>query len=93
MSITFVLRPPIEDDAPLADAQPPEPLGTTEAFDVAVGKLANCGANALAILTTQLAERLQGCGADLDPPSAWITQRSAPPRRQTKRCLVRSAPS
>jgi hypothetical protein len=29
------LRPPVEENAPLSDAEPPETLGTTEALDVA----------------------------------------------------------
>jgi hypothetical protein len=88
----LLARSTIEDDAPLADAEPPEPLGTAEAFDVTVGKLADRGADALAILPPKLAKRLQGSGADLDPPSAWISQCSAPPRRLTKGCRVRSVP-
>jgi hypothetical protein len=88
----LLARSTIEDDAPPADAQSPEPLGTAEAFDVTLGKLDDRGTYALAILSARPAEGLQGGGADLDPPSAWISQRSAPPRRLTKRCLVRSAP-
>ena len=37
-----LLRSSIEEDAPLADAEPPEALGAAEALDVALGKLADC---------------------------------------------------
>lgn len=86
----LLIRSPIEEDAPLADSEAPEALGSAEALDIAIGKLADRRGDALAILPAQLAEGLQGSGADLDPPPAWISQRSAPPRRLTKRCQVRS---
>jgi hypothetical protein len=38
----LLLRPPIEEDAPLADAEPPEALRPAEALDVAVGQLTDC---------------------------------------------------
>lgn len=38
----LLLRSPIEEDAPLADAEPPETLRATEAFDIALRKLADC---------------------------------------------------
>lgn len=84
--------PTVEDHAPLPDAQPPKTFRAAEALDVAVGKLADCCANALTVLPTQLAEGLQRSGADLDPPSAWISQRSAPPRHPAKECPVRCVP-
>jgi hypothetical protein len=88
----LLIRSSIEEDSPLADAKPPEALWPAEALDVAVGKLADRRGVALAILPAQLAEGLQGTGADLDPPLAQISQRSAPPRPLTKRFPVCSAP-
>ena len=38
----LLLRSPIEEDAPLADAEPPEALRAAEAFDIALRKLADC---------------------------------------------------
>ena len=84
-------RSSIKEDAPLADAEAPEALRTAEVFDVAVGKLADCQADSLTVLPAQLAEGLQGGGADLNPPSARVSQRLAPPRSPTKKCLARSA--
>jgi hypothetical protein len=64
----LLIRSSIEEDAPLADAEPPEALRAAKALDVALGKPADRGGNALTVLPTQLAEGLQGSGADLDPP-------------------------
>lgn len=66
----MLVGPAIKDHAPLANTQPREALGAAKAFDVSVRKLTDCGADALAILPAELAERLQGSGADLDPPLA-----------------------
>jgi hypothetical protein len=38
----LLLRSPIEEDAPLADAEPPEALRAAEAFDIALRKLPDC---------------------------------------------------
>jgi len=88
----LLLRSSIEEDSPLADAEPPEALRPAKALDVALGKPADRGGDALTVPPTQLAEGLQGSGADLDPPLAWVSQRSAPPRPLTRRSPPRSAP-
>jgi hypothetical protein len=62
--------PTIKDHAPLTHAQPAETLRAPKTLDISVRKPADCGADALAILAAKLAERLQGSGADLDPPLA-----------------------
>lgn len=38
----LLIQSPIEEDAPLADAEAPEALRATEAFDIALRKLADC---------------------------------------------------
>lgn len=52
----LLFRPPIEDDAPLADAQSPKAFGSAEAFDVAVGESADRRADAIAVFPAQLTE-------------------------------------
>jgi hypothetical protein len=73
-----------EDHPPIAHTQPPQPLFAAEPLDVSIRQRSDRGADALPITTAQAPQRLEGGGADLDPPPTRISQGSAPPRRQTK---------
>jgi hypothetical protein len=65
----LLLRSPIEEDAPLSDAESPEALRAAEALDVAVGKPADAALMRSRSFRPTL-RRLESSGADLDPPSA-----------------------
>lgn len=85
--------PTVEDHPPLAYAQPPQALGTTQQLDVPLRQHPDRGADPLPVPPTKPSQRLQCGRADLDPPSMRLSQRSAPPRPQTKGCRARSAPA
>jgi hypothetical protein len=83
----------IEDHPPLADAQPPQALGTTQQLDVSLRQHPDRGADPLPVPTAKPSQRLQCGWADLDPPSMGLSQRSTPPRSQTKGRRARFAPA
>jgi len=85
--------PTIEDHSPLPNTQPPQALSTTQQLDVTVGQRADRGADPFTVPPTEPAQGLQCCWANLDPPSARVSQRSAPLRPQTKGRRARSAPA
>jgi hypothetical protein len=82
--------PAVEDHSPLADAQPPQTLGAMQQFDVSLGQRPNGRTDPLPVPPTESAQGLQRGRADLDPPPARISQRSAPLRPQATECQARS---
>src|SRR5215210_5567069 len=72
-----------EDDAPLADPEAPEALGSTQAPDISVGQRADGRSDALAITPAEPPQRLERGWADLDPPAGRFNQSRAPPRPGT----------
>lgn len=85
--------PTIEDHSPLAYTQPPQALGTAQQLDVPFRQRANRDADSLSIPPAKPSQRLQCGRADLDPPSMRLSQRSAPPRPQTKERRAHSVPA
>jgi hypothetical protein len=85
--------PTIEDHPPLPYAQPPQALGTTQQLDVSLGQHPDRGADPLPVPPAKPSQRLQCGRADLDPPSMGLSQRSAPPRPQTKGRRAHFAPA
>jgi hypothetical protein len=85
--------PTIEDHPPLPYAQSPQALSTTQQLDVSLRQHIDRGADSLPVPSAEPSQRLQCGRANLDPPSARLSQRSAPPGPQPKGHRARFAPA
>jgi hypothetical protein len=85
--------PTIEDHSPLADTQPPQALCAAQQLDIPLGQRTDRSADPFPVPPAKPPQRLQRGRTDLDPPSARLSQRSAPPRPRAKGRRALSAPA